>query len=68
MPKKLYTKKFEFEIEVIVRSAWNGVFLKNVPIKVKYDPIERVSHFRPFKDFTRVSILNTFFTTMCPYY
>jgi uncharacterized protein (DUF2062 family) len=26
---------------------------------VLYDPAERVSHFRPFKDFTRISILNT---------
>jgi uncharacterized protein (DUF2062 family) len=26
---------------------------------VKYDPSERVSHFRPARDFTRISILNT---------
>ena len=59
IPKKYYTPKFEFEIEVIVRSAWKGILVKNVPIKVLYDPAERVSHFRPFKDFTRISILNT---------
>lgn len=59
LPGKFYTKKFEFEIEVIVRTAWNGVPVKNVPIKVLYDPEERVSHFRPFRDFTRISILNT---------
>lgn len=59
IPKKYYTPKFEFEIEVIVRTAWNGVPVKNVPVKVLYDPAERVSHFRPFKDFTRISILNT---------
>lgn len=59
IPKKYFTRKFEFEIEVIVRSAWKGVIVKNVPIKVLYDPSERVSHFRPFKDFTRISILNT---------
>src|SRR5690606_36463084 len=59
IPKKFYTKKFEFEIEIIVRSAWNGIAVKNVPVKVLYDPAERVSHFRPFKDFTRISILNT---------
>lgn len=58
-PKKLYTNKFELEIEVIVRSAWKGIEVKNVPIKILYDPNERVSHFRPFKDFTRISILNT---------
>lgn len=55
-----YTKKFEFEIEVIVRAAWNDVIVKNVPIQVHYDLEDRVSHFRPFKDFTRISILNTF--------
>lgn len=59
LPKKYVTRKFEFEIEVIVRSAWKGVRVKNIPIDILYDPAERVSHFRPFKDFTRISILNT---------
>lgn len=59
LPKRFFTKKFEFEIEVIVRTAWNGVAVKNIPINILYDPNERVTHFRPFKDFTRISILNT---------
>ncbi len=59
IPKKYVTNKFEFEIEVIVRTAWKRIPVKNIPIKVLYDPGERVSHFRPFKDFTRISILNT---------
>lgn len=59
IPKKYFTPKFEFEIEIIVRSAWRNIPVKNVPVKVLYDPAERVSHFRPFKDFTRISILNT---------
>jgi uncharacterized protein (DUF2062 family) len=59
IPKQYYTNKFEFEIEVIVRSAWKGILVKNIPIQILYDPAERVSHFRPFKDFTRISILNT---------
>ena len=59
IPKKYFTPKFEFEIEIIVRTAWRHVPVKNVPIKVLYDPAERVSHFRPFQDFTRISILNT---------
>lgn len=59
IPKKYFTPKFEFEIEIIVRTAWKHIPVKNVPIKVLYDPAERVSHFRPFKDFTRISILNT---------
>ena len=59
IPKNYFTTKFEFEIEVIVRTAWKGILVKNIPIKVLYDPAERVSHFRPFQDFTRISILNT---------
>jgi len=59
IPKKYFTPKFEFEIEIIVRTAWRHIPVKNVPIKVLYDPAERVSHFRPFKDFTRISIVNT---------
>jgi glycosyltransferase involved in cell wall biosynthesis len=55
------TRRFEFEIEVIVRSAWNGIPVTSVPVSVYYAPPgERVSHFRPFADFTRISILNTF--------
>lgn len=54
-----FTNKFEFEIEVIVRASWKGIAVKNVPIQVLYDESERVTHFRPIKDFTRISILNT---------
>lgn len=60
-----YTKKFEFEIEVIVRGAWHGLEILPLPISVYYAPAgERISHFRPFKDFTRISILNTIFVTL----
>lgn len=54
------TRKYEFEIEVLVRAAWKGIKVESVPVSVYYPPAnERVSHFRPFKDFTRISILNT---------
>ncbi|WPR75905.1 DUF2062 domain-containing protein [Algoriphagus sp. NG3] len=56
--KKWFTRKFEFEIEVIVRLAWEGIPVKEVPIRVNY-PEDRVSHFRPFTDFARISVLNT---------
>ncbi len=58
---KLFTVKFETEIEVIVKMAWKGVQVRPVNIRVIYDPTERVTHFRPFKDFTRISLLNTWF-------
>lgn len=58
--KKYFTSKYEFEIEVIVRAEWSGVQVRCVPVSVYYpSPEERISHFRPFKDFTRISILNT---------
>ncbi|MFD2726860.1 DUF2062 domain-containing protein [Hyunsoonleella rubra] len=57
---RLVTNKFEYEVEVMVKAAWEGIEVKNVPIQVLYDENERVSHFRPFKDFTRISILNTY--------
>lgn len=65
---KLYTNKFEFEIEVIVKAAWKDVEVKNIPIKVLYDQSERVSHFRPFRDFTRISILNSWFVILTIFY
>lgn len=68
IPKKYFTNKFEFEIEVIVRSAWKQITVKNIPIQVLYDPSERVSHFRPFKDFTRISILNTVLVIISIFY
>ncbi len=61
---KLFTKKFETEIEVIVKLAWRDVKCVSVPVKVLYDKDERVSHFRPFQDFTRISILNTYFVIL----
>lgn len=56
---KFFTPRYEFEVEIIVRCAWRGVRVVNVPIKVIYPP-DRVSHFKPLRDFTRISILNTF--------
>ncbi len=54
------TRKYEFEIEVLVRAAWKGIKIDWIPVSVYYPPKElRVSHFRPYKDFARISILNT---------
>ena len=61
---KLYTTKFETEIEIIVKLAWRDVKFIPIPVKIIYEMEERVSHFRPFKDFTRISILNTYLVTL----
>lgn len=66
---RLFTRKYELEIEVIVRLAWAGVKVVSVPITVYYPPAaERVSHFRPFKDFTRISLVNTVLFTIAFFY
>jgi len=60
---RFFTRKYEFEIEVPVRLAWKHIPVRSVPVSVYYPPAsERVSHFRPFKDFMRISVLNTFLT------
>lgn len=64
----LFTNKFELEIEVIVRLAWKNVKFVPVQIRVKYDPDERVSHFRPGRDFFRISVLNSILVTLALIY
>ena len=54
------TSRYEAELELLVFASWHGVELVPVPIRVYYPPKEeRVSHFRPGKDFARISVLNT---------
>lgn len=63
--KHYFTRKYEFEIEVIVRASWSGIPVIFIPISVYYPPAEeRITHFRPLKDFTRISILNTVLVTV----
>lgn len=62
------TKKFEFEIEAIVKSYWAGIEIMHVPINVLYDPEERVSHFRPFMDISRMVVLYTWFLLVRLFY
>lgn len=55
---KLLTYRYESELELLVFSAWRGVHIVPVPVSVSY-PDDRVSHFRPFRDFFRISLLNS---------
>lgn len=55
----LLTSRYEAELELMVFASWHGVKLVNEQVNVFYPPREdRVSHFRPGKDFIRISILN----------
>jgi len=59
----LWTRRYTFEIEVLVRAAWAGVPLHDAPISVYYPPgKERISHFRGFMDNWRLTLLNTHLT------
>lgn len=65
----LLTSRYEAELELLVFSAWKGVSLVSVPIQVYYPPKEeRISHFRPVKDFLRISLLNTILCVLCVCY
>ncbi len=55
---KFFTSRYEFEIESIVRLSWRGVAMHWVPIQVEY-PDDRITHFRKFWDFFRISVLNS---------
>lgn len=56
-----FNKRYEAELELLVRCAWKTVPIVSKEINVYYPPREeRVSHFRPGWDFFRISLLNTF--------
>lgn len=56
----ILTSRYEAELELLVFSSWHGVKIVSTPINVYYPPREeRVSHFKPGKDFFRISVLNT---------
>ncbi len=66
---RFFTNKYEFELEILVRAAWKGINIVSVPIRVYYPPKnERISHFRPYKDFTRISLLNIAFVIIALLY
>ena len=51
---KVKARRFQFEVEILVKAAWRGIPVLEVPIGVSYHPGNgRISHFRPFIDFIR---------------
>ena len=56
---RIFTRRYEAELALLVFSAWKG--LGTIPVKVRVDyPENRVSSFHPAKDFTRISLMNVF--------
>lgn len=57
---RLFSSRYEGELEFIIRIAWKNIRFYSIPIDVYYPPAnERVTHFRKGIDFTRISVLNT---------
>ena len=49
-------RRFQFEVEILVRARWAGIPVIEAPVNVSYTPgMKRISHFRPFVDFCRNS-------------
>jgi glycosyltransferase involved in cell wall biosynthesis len=47
-------RRFQFEVEILVRAKWQGIRVMETPVRVTYEPEgERVSHYRGFVDFCR---------------
>ena len=64
---RLLSARYEAELTLLVFSAWKGLKLVPVPVQVEYLE-DRVTHFRPGKDFTRISILNTLLLFVALFY
>ena len=61
---RFLSRRYTFEIEVLVRGRWAGLPVLSTPVSVYYPPGgERVSHFHKFKDNLRLSCLHTFLVT-----
>ena len=58
---KVWSRRYAFEVEVVVRALWAGFDVREVPIAVSYTK-ERISHFDKFKDNLRLTVLNTYLT------
>ncbi len=53
---KMRAHRYSFEVEALVRGAWAGLNIVDVPVGVQYQANgERVSHFRPFMDNLRTT-------------
>ncbi|MDQ7008236.1 MAG: DUF2062 domain-containing protein [Acidobacteriota bacterium] len=49
-------RRFDFEVEVLVRAGWAGICVASIPVRVDYSPPEgRTTSFRPFIDNARIT-------------
>ena len=57
------SRRYNFESEVLARAAWGGVKIMDTPIAVSY-PKNRVSHFDPWRDNLRISLIHAWLVTL----
>lgn len=55
---QLHCVRYNFEIEILVKLLWAGYKLLEVPISVTYE--KRITHFHPWKDNFRLSLLHSY--------
>jgi len=56
----LQRRRYDFEIEILVKHVWNGGCIEEVEIEVYYPkPEDRISHFHAFKDNMRLTKLHS---------
>ena len=61
---KFSCRRYNFEIEALVKLLWAGYELRELDIPVVYDPPgKRISHFDPWRDNFRLSVLHTCLVT-----
>ncbi|MCX5845915.1 MAG: glycosyltransferase family 2 protein [Deltaproteobacteria bacterium] len=61
-------RRFQFEVEILVKAKWQGIPVRETPVRVIYEPDdERVSHYRGFVDFCRNTgtFSRLIFTRLC---
>lgn len=65
LTRHFLSRRYTFEIEVLVRGSWAGLPVLSTPISVYYPPQdERVSHFHKFRDNLRLTVLHTWLVTL----
>ncbi len=67
---RCWSRRYAFEVEVVVRALWGGVSVHEVPVRVHYPPPGRrrgeessaPTHFHKLSDNLRLTVLNTHLT------
>lgn len=56
-----FSRRYNYEVEILVRGIWAGLEIQTVDITVHYNPQTiQASHFRPFVDNARISMTYTY--------